>query len=150
MKKVIIAALLVVALAGSAFAADVKVNPRISEKFKTDYADASSISWSITNNYAKASFVLEGVQMEAFYNLDGTEIATSKTIAFDKLPKAAIKYITQKYQFPPYKLKECIELNSEEKGTQYYVSLFEEGKVKLILEISSSGNVEVFKKEKIK
>jgi hypothetical protein len=106
------------------------------------------VEWTVASSFTKASFVLDGEKMEAFYSLDGAEIGVSKTIALEKLPENALRNITQKYPFPPYKLKECIQFTTD-KETVYYVSL-EEETTKLILEISASGFVDVFKKEKIK
>ncbi|MGL1465806.1 hypothetical protein ACSTI9_00345, partial [Vibrio parahaemolyticus] len=72
--------------------------------------------------YVKASFVLDDEKVEAFYNNDGDLVATSKSIEFSKLPKKALRVIGEKYPFPPYELKETIEMTTAEHGTSYYVS----------------------------
>lgn len=143
------AALIAVFVTTTAFAGET-VNVRVSESFKSEFSDASNVVWTTGNEFAKASFELEGEKMEAFYNLDGTAIGVSRTIAFDKLPKAAVRNITKKYQFPPYSVKECIEFVHADGDVKYYVSLEEEAKNKVILEISANGFVQVYKKSKIK
>ena len=69
--------------------------------------------------------------MKRFYNFDGTTIGTSKAIALDRLPKTALATITNKYPFPPYNLKECIEFINADNEKLYYISLIER-KTKLI------------------
>jgi hypothetical protein len=149
MKKMLYAALIAVFVTTSAFAGET-VNGKISESFKSDFSDASNVVWTTGNEFAKASFILEGEKMEAFYSLDGTAIGVSRAIALDKLPKASVRTITKKYPFPPYALKECIEFVHADGEVKYYVSLEEEAKNKIILEVSANGSVEVYKKSKIK
>lgn len=149
MKKILYAALIAVFVTTSAFAG-VTVNVKITESFKSEFADASNVTWTTGKDFAKASFILEGEKMEAFYNLDGTAIGVSKAIGLDKLPKTSIRNITKKYPFPPYALKECIEFVNADGETKYYVSLEEEAKSKIILEVSANGSVQVYKKSKIK
>lgn len=148
MKKLILAALIAVSITTSAFA-DVTVNAKITENFQTEFYDATNVVWTVSNNFAKAVFTVEGEKMEAFYNLDGSTIGVSKTLALDKLPKNALKTITKKYPFPPYVLKECIEFTNADGEKKFYVSL-EEAKTKLILEVSATGAVDIFKNNKIK
>jgi len=149
MKKLIFAALIAVSVATSAFA-NVTVSSKVTDSFKSDFTNATNVTWTVGSNFAKAVFVLEGERMEAFYNLDGTSIGVSKAIALDKLPKNSVRTITKKYPFPPYALKSCIEFVNADGEKQYFVSLEEEGKTKLILEIFENGSVELFKKDKIK
>ena len=150
MKKLIIAAFIAVAITGSAFAKPTEtttetVSYRVLNSFKADFADAENVSWKIDKDFVKASFILENEKMEAFYNNDGELIATSKAIAFDKLPKKALKTITTKYPFPPYSLEECIELTNAAGVTNYYVNL-KKGSEKLPLEMTKTGDVSEFKK----
>jgi len=92
MKKLIIAAFIAVAITGSAFAKPIEVTAetvsyRVLNSFKADFADAENVSWKVDKDFVKASFILDDEKMEAFYNTDGELLATSKAVAFDKLPK---------------------------------------------------------------
>ncbi len=149
MKKVILAALIAVSVATSAFAG-VTVSSKITSSFQTEFNDASNVVWTVGKDFAKAAFELDGEKLEAFYDLEGASIGVSKAIGLDKLPKASVRAITKKYPFPPYALKECIEFINADGDRKYYVSLVEEGKTKLILQVSETGSVEMYKKDKIK
>lgn len=151
MKKLIIAALIAVTFTTSAFAADAnKVNGLILNTFNLNFADAANVEWTLTKDFAKASFTLNGEKIQAFFNYNGTEIGTSKAFALDKLPKSALRAFTKKYPFPPYKLKECIQFTDAEGEVNYFISLEEEAKAKTILKVTSYGLLSVFKTEKIK
>jgi hypothetical protein len=149
MKKILYTALIAVFITTSAFAGET-VNTRITENFKNDFSDASNVTWTTGKDFVKASFVFDGDKMEAFYNHDGTSIGVSKAIALDRLPKGSVRTITKKYPFPPFALKECIEFVNADGETKYYVSLEEEAKNKVILEVSANGSVQVYRKSKIK
>jgi hypothetical protein len=147
MKKLIIAALMVAAVTVSAFAADgsKKVNYKVLDNFKQEFAYAKDVQWTIGSEFTKANFTtLEGQKAEAFYTLQGERIAVSKAVTLDKLPTVATKTIAQKYA--TYTTTEAIELENEE-NTKFYVSL-DNGVEKIILEVSKDGGVSVFKKVK--
>jgi len=148
MKKLFITALIAVSVATSAFA-DVNVNTLAVSHFKTDYQNATNVQWVTREDFTKVTFTLDGENMNVFYNNEGTVIASSKAIALDKLPASALRTITKEYPFPPYLLNECIEFTNAENEIKYYVSFTEEGKSKLILEISEKGSVNVYSKNRI-
>jgi hypothetical protein len=146
MKKLIMAAIIAVAITSSAFAAAPEtVSYKVVSQFKTDFADAQNVSWKVGKDFVKASFILEDEKVEAFYNYDGDLVATSKAIAFNKLPKKALKIITEKFPFPPYELKEAIQMATAENGTEYYVS-FETAKENIVVKVSNASVVSIFKR----
>ncbi|HEX6913790.1 MAG TPA: hypothetical protein VF145_01030 [Chitinophagaceae bacterium] len=143
MKKLFIAAIAIVALATTAVAADggKNVNYWVLSKFNNSYKAATNVNWVVTSQYAKATFLLDGERVEAYYSTEGEFIAESKAIATQDLPRMARKTIEKKYS--GYTLKEVIEYATPEK-TEYYVSMENEKESK-ILKISSGGEIEVFK-----
>jgi hypothetical protein len=146
MKKILLAALIAVALGTSAFAADdKKINHAVLNSFTADFKDAENVNWKVDAKYYKATFTLYGEEVIAFYDLDNEFIGSSKVLAFDKLPKKALYLIGKNYPFPPYKLMECIEFTKANGNKTNYVS-FETEKEKLILEVSTDGDISVFKK----
>lgn len=143
MKKFFIAATMMVAIATSAFAGATAENLKAIKTFKTEFKDAKNVSWKVGEGYVKASFEWNGIQMESFYNEDGEAIATSRPIDINVLPVAAIKTLNNKYA--DYQTTEAVEFDSVQDGVSYYVSKVKDN-TKVILRISSTGDVSVFKK----
>jgi hypothetical protein len=149
MKKTIIAAIIAVSIATSAFAdAGKSINEKAVSEFSSSFTKASNVAWTTTNDYFKATFTMDKEKVEAFYRLDGSFIGSSKAIAFDALPAKAVRIITQKYPFPPYKLKECIAFTFADGETLYYASFEEANNLRTVLEIDGWGGVGIFKKSK--
>jgi hypothetical protein len=146
MKKLFIAALLVISFAGSAMAEPRPVTTKVLTHFNAFFAGATNIQWKTGSVFVKASFTQNEQQWEAFYDMEGELVGTSRNIAFTQLPAKAAACITKKYA--EYAVKETIEFNNEKEGLVYYVSLVNNG-VKLIMEVTASGDVSVFKKSKI-
>ncbi|HEX8331064.1 MAG TPA: hypothetical protein VF622_00510 [Segetibacter sp.] len=142
MKKLLIAALLTVTVATSAFAADEKkVNGNILNAFESEFAEASKVQWSVKSEYIKASFEIDGVKTDAFYNHKGESIGLSRKITLEDLPVQAKRTFAKKYS--DYTVKEAIKFEGNEE-TAFYVSA-ENEKHSIILKITSAG-VSVYKK----
>lgn len=143
MKKLIIASILAVTVITSAFAgSNEKLNFKGSDKFLIDFPKASNINYKVTTDYTQVSFVLNGEQVKAFYNPEGNLTATAKNISLDKLPAGSLAKIQNKYSTAI--ITEAIEMNHEDNGLNYYVSL-QNGTKKVVLEVSTNGAVSVFK-----
>ena len=143
MKQILMIALFAIATGTSAFASPNSVSKKVTTHFSTAFKNAKNVSWKADGNYDKVSFMMEGQKVEAFYNKYGELIGTSKTAAFDKLPKKALEVITTLYTFPDYQLKDCIEFTSADKEKNYYVS-FRTGSETTYLQISEEGYVSNF------
>lgn len=143
MKKLLFAALLIASVSTSAFASDAnKVNVRILNNFKSEFYQASNVAWSVTNNYAKATFTHEGEQLEAFYDLNGVMLGTSKKITIADLPTSAKRTFAKKYS--GYNVKEAIKFEDMDE-TSYYISA-ENEKESVILRVQSENNISLFKR----
>ena len=143
MKKLFIAALIVVVTGTSAFAVDKNIaNFKVQSSFEAKFYNAENVNWTVKENYIKASFTLQGEQVEAFYNpTDGELIGVSRKVEFNKLPLSAVQKIKKDYA--AYKVTDSIEFDGDN-GKAYYVSL-EDGARKKILLVSLYGNVSVYK-----
>ncbi len=144
MKKLIIAAIAIVAFTTTSFAGDgsKKASYWVLNQFNHTYADATNVNWQVTDQFAKATFILDEIKVEAYYNqFDGTFIGQSKAVATQDLPKNAVKAITKKYS--NYSIKEVIEF-SNASDVDFYVSL-ESTTQKLVLKISRAGEIEIYK-----
>ena len=144
MKKIILAAILVVSLAATSFAAPLSF--KLNSVFKKAYPAAVNVSWKTNESFTTISFTVNKQHMQAFYNNDGQLLATSRPVELSNLPMAAIQRIHERYN--GYTATEAIEFNHAEEGASYYISLQKEGK-KVVLNVSSQGDLSVFKKEAI-
>ena len=124
MKNFIIAALVTIFITGSSFAANATIN--------NDSQDLS--------DFQKISQLIDGQKTQFFYTSGGELIATSKALAYDKLPKAALTYLANNYAYPIYSLEDCMVVNYTQNDTDYFVS-FNKGKEKVFLQIDVRGNV---------
>lgn len=141
MKKFFIAALMTVTFAASAFAKDIKVNTAVAHNFKAEFAKASNVNWITTNEYTKASFVLNNEKMEVFYNAAGEKIATSRSVTVDALPIKAKRTLARNYA--AYNIKEAIEFEGID-DEAYFISA-ENEKASLVLKVDKTGALTIFK-----
>ncbi|MFL9483190.1 hypothetical protein ACI6Q2_10475 [Chitinophagaceae bacterium LWZ2-11] len=145
MKKLIITTVLALTVLGGAFANNNEtLKFKGSDKFSSAYPMASNVKYKVTKDYTQVSFVVNGDVMTSFYSGDGNLIATSFHIALRKLPEAALETIKDKYTPAGYRITEAIEMDHEDNGLNYYVTLTGKDK-KVVLEISTEGNVSIFK-----
>lgn len=143
MKKIITIALMAFLVVTSAFAGPNNVSNKVNTHFTKTFQKAANITWKVGEEYVKATFELNNETMTVFYNKGGDLIGSSKTQAFDKLPKSAIETITREYKFPEYKLTDCIEFVNANNEKKYYVS-FETQNETIIIDISMYGTVSTF------
>lgn len=142
MKKLFIAALIVVAAGTSAFAADVfKVDYKVKSSFEARFAGAQNVVWSAKETFIKAAFTMAEENVEAFFDGEGELIGLSRKVDLKKLPLNAIQKIKKDYA--SYQVSEAIEFDRDG-DKSYYVSL-EDGAKKQILEVSLYGAVSKYK-----
>jgi len=147
MKKLFITALAAIAIGTSAFASPASISTKVNDHFATSFGKAKNVTWKSSDKFDKVSFVLNNEKVDAFYDSDGELIGTSKTMAFDKLPKSALENITTKYLYPEYQLKECIEFTTAFNNKNYYVSMDKKNET-LVLKITKAGTVSFFARNK--
>lgn len=142
MKKLFIAALIVVAAGTSAFAGDVfNVNYKVKSSFEARFAGAQNVAWSAKENFIRASFTIADENVEAFFDGEGELIGLSRKVDLKKLPLNAIQKIKKDYA--AYQVTEVIEFDRDG-DKSYFVSL-EDGSKKQILEVSLYGGVSKYK-----
>lgn len=143
MKKFFILAVAALAIGTSAFAGPVSVKNKVKKHFATSFAKAEDVTWNSTGKFDQVNFVLNNEKVTAFYDVYGDLVGTTKALAFDKLPKAALESITSTFTFPEYQIKECIEFVNADNEKKYYVS-FETEDTTVVLQVSENGRVELF------
>jgi hypothetical protein len=139
MKKFLIAALIVVSFATSAFASN-SASSKALAHLEANYSAAQNVSWTVTDDFEKASFTIGNEKNDVYYNVYGDFIGSSKTMAFDKLPKAALDILTTEYTFPAYQLTDCIEFTDADNNKSFYVS-FDINNERVFISISTNGSV---------
>ena len=143
MKNLIIATLLSVSLATTAFAAPISGNSATTN-FKSDFKGATNVSWKTTADFVKATFVMNNERREAFYDLEGNIIATSKAVSFAELSENVKTVLSEKYG--NYTIRELVQMEVTDTKAMY-ISL-EYDKETLILKVDNWGVVTKWAKSK--
>ncbi len=139
MKKLFITAMFAIAIVTSSFANSEIIKTKTAIEINKAIK-AGVVSLKVTDNFKKATLVIEGERIEMFYAIDGSLIGISKTFAYDKLPKSAIKSLATDYAYPSYDLKECIVFENTHNEINYYVSLLKDNEL-VVVKISEFGSV---------
>lgn len=143
MKKLLFSALFAIAIASSAFAApSSNVNANILSHFKSSFHNATDITWTSKEDFAKATFTLDNIKMEAFYNATGDLIGTSKNIGMEELPVNAKRSFAKKFQ--NYTVKEAIHFEGVDE-TAYYISA-ENDVESVIVRVAENEQMSTYKK----
>ncbi len=118
MKKIFVSLLLLLAVASSTSFANkiTRPDPGVEEVFKQEFAGAGNVSWSQQDNYQKATFVLAGHRVIAYFNEDNELAGCIRDIFYDQLPLTVMKAVDKK--FPMAEVQEVREITNSD-GTSY-------------------------------
>ncbi len=110
---------------------------QVLNQFKKEFSSAENVFWEKQDEYDKATFVLAGRRVVAYYNQDGQLEGCVRDIFFDQLPLAAMTAVDKKYsQSDVLDIKEIT--NSE--GTNYKLTIESKGR-KYKVKLTPSGNI---------
>ena len=126
----------------SSFAND-EVSPSAIKSFNSSFKNATEVKWTITDDYFKADFALNGQYVSAFYDTDGKMIALTRNISSLQLPIALQADLKKGYD--AYWISDVVEV-ANEVGTSYYITL-ETADTQLILK-SEGDSWNNFKKQR--
>ena len=70
----------------SSFATDTEVNPAALKSFNSSFKNATEVNWTISKEYFKANFALNGQYVAAYYDAEGKLIALTRNISSNQLP----------------------------------------------------------------
>jgi hypothetical protein len=118
----------------SSFASDSKVDSRVLKSFETSFKNATEVDWTVTNNFYKAKFSLNGQYVAAYFDASGNMMAITRNISSTQLPIALQTNLKNNYE--GLWISDLFEVANEE-GTTYYVTV-ENADTKLILKSSVS------------
>src|SRR5215203_610724 len=136
MKPLLILMMIVSSLFATTGNATEIVSPKALKSFETTFATATEAAWTITENYYKVEFQLNGQTLSAFYNEEGKLIGVSRNISSLQLP--IILQTELKKEFPKYWIADLFEMSTEN-GVEYYLTI-EDADTKTILKSSTSSS----------
>jgi hypothetical protein len=146
MKKFIVASAAVLTLiSSSAFAGHKDFNPA-ENTFQNQFKGATDVKWKEGKETIKASFALNGFHVEAYFSYTGELIGTARNVIFNQLPLAVVKEIDTRYGSAA--VYDIIEYNSD--SETFYQMTVELPTKKLLVRVTSGGDISVVKKIKIK
>ena len=155
MKKLLFATLLTIASVAG-FAAgkvekkdDSKVTYSAKKQFEQEFEKAQNVKWTVTEDYQKARFTLEGKNLTAIYDLQGNYLGATEFVEFDTLPEGAKKQLGKHYK--DYNFSEAILIvgrpsnsyQTDDVGS-YWINLVKDDK-QVYLTYSESTGLSLFK-----
>jgi hypothetical protein len=143
MKKFFLSVALMMTLGPVAVMAGVPdIDAKVLNSFKTQFASATEVEWSVGSEYYKASFLYNNNYVFAYYSTDGEFLATLRNISSVNLP--VMLQTSLKNDYEDYWISDLYELAKND-GTAYYVTL-ENGEHKIVLKSAGGSEWTVFKK----
>jgi hypothetical protein len=143
MKKVILAALVAIALQTTAFAAP---NPKVTEKvlkaFTETFNSAQDIQWSEVNGIYEACFYYNDIITRVRYDEDGNTVKTIRYYSEQQLPLSVQTKV--KKQYPGLRVRGVTEV-SVENSTEYHIIL-EDAKTLTMVVGDNMGSLQTEKK----
>ncbi|HJW17277.1 MAG TPA: hypothetical protein VJ499_09150 [Flavisolibacter sp.] len=118
----------------SSFASDSKVDSRVLKSFETSFKNATEVDWTVTTNFYKAKFSLNGQYVAAYFDASGNMMAITRNISSTQLPISLQTNLKNSYE--GFWISDLFEVANEE-GTTYYVTV-ENADTKLVLKSSGS------------
>ena len=118
----------------SRFDSDSKVDSRVLKSFQSSFKNATEVDWTVTNNFYKANFSLNGQYVAAYFDGSGNMMAITRNISSTQLPISLQTNLKNNYE--GFWISDLFEVANEE-GTTYYVTV-ENADTKLILRSSNA------------
>ncbi len=115
------------------------------DHFEKKFPGAMEVDCKNKGQFTEVNFIWSGLQLQAFYDLAGEPLATSRFVSLGNLP--LFVQLNLKKEYPSYVVTEASEFSDAEDGLSYYVSVTGP-KASYLLHVSTSGIISVFKKMK--
>ena len=119
-KLLILGSVLTLAIYSASAATPPDVPALVQNELQREFKGASDVKWKATDRFYKASFSVNGQNLQAFFATDGEFIGVSRNITFEQLPLAISTEAFEKSK--DNKLTDLFEISSD-RGTEYYMSL---------------------------
>ena len=123
---------------------ETEVSKEALQSFKSSFKNAAEVNWSVSSNYFKAEFTMNGQYVSAYYSAEGKMIALTRNINSLQLPITLQASLKKDYE--NYWISDLFEVANDE-GTSYYITL-EDADTKLVLKSTSNADWINFKKQR--
>lgn len=142
MKKFFAIALAAASFTQPAFAhSGETTNTKAAKSFSTDFKGADGV-WGMRNNLDEVLFFWHNTLMDAYYDKDGELVGTFHQVETNALPNSALKNLSR--HFRKYHITYASEMEKPGQESVYYATVQSTRHME-VLEISSEGEVKVFK-----
>ncbi len=142
MKKILLAATILVAITTSAFADAKKSNAKLLNDLKTALKSVNESSWKTTDAYKKTTFAFNGRSTSAYISSQtGDLIGFSITITADALPEGTLENVAKNFQ--GWQVTNSIMFIDASGNTDYYVQVAKNSK-SLALKVYTNGKVGIY------
>jgi len=142
MKKILLAATLIVAITSAAFADVKKADAKFLSDLKASLKGVNESAWKTTEFYKKTSFSLNGKTVNAFLDADdGDLVGFSISINETSLPEGAKEDIAKKFE--GWQVTNAI-MFIEPDGKIRYFAQVNKGNKGLALSISQKGKANIY------
>lgn len=127
----------------SSFASDdYKVSDAAVKSFNSSFKSASEVSWTVTGDIYKASFLLNGQYVAAYFDTYGKMKALTRNISSTQLPLTLQASLKKNHDC--YWITDLFEVSNDE-GTTYYITL-EDGDSKITMKSTQNSDWSNYKK----
>ena len=113
--------------------------------FHRQFPQATGVNYRVTSQFTEVNFIWNGLQLQAFYDQEGNPLATARSIDKNNLPVNV--QLTLQKNYPGGVITAAIEFTDATEGLSYYVTVASP-KTDWLLQVSTSGDISVFKKMK--
>src|SRR5215217_4123505 len=116
----LLATLLWASAINKTFANDVYITPAVLHAFETTFTKATNVQWSVVEQLYKVVFKENDEEITAFFDKDGSLVASCYLIAVSDLPRAMQRSL--KADAAAYAITEVYEVQTDD-GTDYYATV---------------------------
>ena len=121
--------------------ANAKIDSDVLKAFNREFVSAQDVTWTVTNDYYKASFVFNNQFVAAYYDADGYLLGVTRNISSLELPVKLQAKLRKDYS--KYWISGLTEVSNDE-GTNYIITL-ENADQTVQLKSTDSNNWRIFK-----
>lgn len=121
-----------------------KVAPVVLKSFENTFTNAQEVDWSVSSNFYKVVFNMNGQYVTAFYSNTGSLMGLTRNISTTQLPLSLQAELKKEYS--EYWISDLFEVANDE-GTYYYVTL-ENSDTKIVLKGSANSEWSTYQKSR--
>ena len=144
MKKIILAASLLIALSSSAFTKDKNVNPNLLNDLSLTFRESTQVSWIDKPEYKEAMFKFQNQIACAFYTKDNNELI-GYGILFEETGLPQVVTDAVKNSYAGWDFVDAMLFVDTDGNVNYFMQVKNDNRIRA-LKITPDGDVSVFAK----